>query len=201
MRPLTDEEMRVFFEKLQSYLGTNINKLIDRPEPYTFRMIKDRVYYLSEIQMKLASNIGRDNLLSLGTCFGKFTKSQKFMMHISCLDYLAQFAKHKVWLKTGSEMSFLYGNNVNKLGLARITESVPQYGGVVVYSMNDIPLGFGVAAQPTEYCADLDPGANVVLHQGDIGEYLRLEDAGRSLLEIFQQHHHDDQIDYQTCAR
>ena len=176
MRPLTDEEMRVFFEKLQSYLGTNINKLIDRPEPYTFRMIKDRVYYLSEIQMKLASNIGRDNLLSLGTCFGKFTKSQKFMMHISCLDYLAQFAKHKVWLKTGSEMSFLYGNNVNKLGLARITESVPQYGGVVVYSMNDIPLGFGVAAQPTEYCADLDPGANVVLHQGDIGEYLRLED-------------------------
>ena len=36
--------------------------------------------------------------------------------------------------------------------------------------------GFGIAAQPTEYCKDLDPGANVVLHQGDIGEYLRVED-------------------------
>lgn len=35
--------------------------------------------------------------------------------------------------------------------------------------------GFGVAAQPTEFCKDLDPGANVVLHQGDVGEYLRLE--------------------------
>jgi 60S ribosome subunit biogenesis protein NIP7 len=177
MRPLTDEEMRVFFAKLQSFLGSNINKLVDRKdEPYTFRMVKDRVYYLSEAQMKLASNIGRENLISLGTCFGKFTKSNKFILHISSLDYMAQHAKHKVWLKTGSEMSFLYGNNVTKLGMARITEGVQQYSGVVVLSMNDIPLGFGVAAQPTEYCADLEPGSNVVLHQGDVGEYLRVED-------------------------
>lgn len=40
MRPLTDEEMRIFFEKLQSYIGTNISKLIDRTdEPYTFRLV------------------------------------------------------------------------------------------------------------------------------------------------------------------
>ena len=39
-----------------------------------------------------------------------------------------------------------------------------------------IKPGFGIAAQPTEYCKDLDPGANVVLHQGDVGEYLRVED-------------------------
>lgn len=40
MRPLTDEEMRVFFEKLQSYIGTNVTKLIDRTdEPYTFRLV------------------------------------------------------------------------------------------------------------------------------------------------------------------
>ena len=101
-------------------------------------------------------------------------------------------------------MSFLYGNNVNKAGLARITEGTPQYAGVgapfahsitvpplrhthfthshspssstVVYSLADVPLGFGVAAQPTEYCRDLEPTANVILHQGDIGEYLRVED-------------------------
>jgi hypothetical protein len=59
-------------------------------------------------------------------------------------------------------MSFLYGNNVTKAGLARITDGTPQYGGVIVYSMSDIPLGFGVAAQPTEYCRDLEPNANVV---------------------------------------
>ena len=45
-----------------------------------------------------------------------------------------------------------------------------------IQEMSDVPLGFGIAAQPTEYCKDLDPGSNVVLHQGDIGEYLRIED-------------------------
>jgi 60S ribosome subunit biogenesis protein NIP7 len=177
MRPLTDEEMRKLFEKLQTFIGPNIKKLIDRSdEPYTFRLINDRIYYLSEAQMKLATNIGRDHLISIGTCFGKFTKNEKFRLHITCLDYLSQYALYKVWIKPGAEMSFLYGNNVNKAALARITDGTPQYGGVIVYSMNDIPLGFGVAAQPTEYCRDLEPTANVVLHQGDIGEYLRVED-------------------------
>ncbi len=97
MRPLTDEEMRAFFEKLQTYVGPNITKLIDRSdEPYTFRMIKDRVYYLSESQMKLSSNIARDHLLSIGTCFGKFTKSGKFRLHVTCLDYLSQYSVYKV---------------------------------------------------------------------------------------------------------
>lgn len=177
MRPLSDDEMKTFFEKLQLYMGNNIERLIDRPdEPHTFRLINDRVYYLSEMQLKLATNIGRDNLVSVGTCFGKFTQSGKFRLHITCLDYLSQYSKHKVWVKQGAEMSFLYGNNVTKAGLAKISENVPQYGGVVVYSLADIPIGFGVAAQPTEYCKDLDLTANVVLHQGDIGEYLRIED-------------------------
>lgn len=177
MRPLTDEEMRVFFEKLQAFLGPNLAKLIDRSdEPHTFRLVKDRVYYISDSQLRLASNIGRENLISLGTCFGKFTKAGKFRLHVTCLDYLAQYARFKVWVKPGAEMSFLYGNNVTKAGLARMTDGIPQYGGVVVLSMSDTPLGFGVAAQPTEYCKDLEPGANVVLHQGDIGEYLRVED-------------------------
>jgi 60S ribosome subunit biogenesis protein NIP7 len=43
--------------------------------------------------------------------------------------------------------------------------------------MSDIPLGFGIAAQSTDYCQKLDPSGNVVLHQADIGDYLRgLED-------------------------
>ena len=74
------------------------------------------------------------------------------------------------------EMSFLYGNHITKAGLGRITENTPQYGGVLAYSMNDIPLGFGVAAQSTEFCRSLDPAAYVVLHQADVGEYLRTED-------------------------
>ena len=74
-------------------------------------------------------------------------------------------------------MSFLYGNNLPKSGLAKLTDAIPQYGGVVVLSMGSgVPLGFGVAAQRTEVIKDLEGGANVVLHQGDVGEYLRVED-------------------------
>lgn len=52
MRPLTDDEMRVFFEKLQAFIGPNIARLIDRPDaPHTFRLLKDRVYYVSEAQV------------------------------------------------------------------------------------------------------------------------------------------------------
>ena len=43
--------------------------------------------------MKIACNIGRDVLISFGTCFGKFTKTGKFMLHITALDFLAPYAK------------------------------------------------------------------------------------------------------------
>lgn len=72
-------------------------------------------------------------------------------------------------------MSFLYGNHVLKAGLGRITESTPAYQGVVVYSMNDIPLGFGVMARSTTECRHLGPEEIVTLHQADLGEYLREE--------------------------
>lgn len=175
MRPLTEEETKVVFQKLAEYMGRSIEHLINRSdERHCFRIAaKDRVYYISETVMKAASTISRDALLSFGTCIGKFTKSGKFMMHITALDYLSQYAQYKVWVKPSAEMSFLYGNNVTKSGLARITESTPQYAGVVVYNMSDIPLGFGVAAQGTDSCKDLEPTGNVVLHQADIGEYLR----------------------------
>lgn len=79
--------------------------------------------------------------MAAGTCFGKFTKTKKFKLHVTCLDYLAQYARYKVWVKPGGEMSFLYGNHVAKAHLGRITESTPQYQGVVVFSMADVPLG------------------------------------------------------------
>jgi 60S ribosome subunit biogenesis protein NIP7 len=128
--------------------------------------------------MRKATNVGRTELMSLGTCFGKFTKSRKFKLHVTCLDHIAQYAKvptlvlplpscngqvllsacspayahtrparscravqYKVWVKPAAEMSFLYGHNITKAGLGRITEDTPQYQGVVVYSMADVPLG------------------------------------------------------------
>ncbi|NXW48398.1 NIP7 protein, partial [Nyctiprogne leucopyga] len=177
MRPLTEAETRAVFEKLGRYIGENIQLLVDRPDgTYCFRLHRDRVFYLSEKLLKAAASIPRAGLVSLGTCFGKFTKTQKFRLSVTALDFLAPYAKYKVWVKPGSEQSFLYGNHVLKSGLGRITENTAQYQGVVVYSMADVPLGFGVAAKSTQECRKVDPMAIVVFHQADIGEYVRSED-------------------------
>ena len=217
--------------------------LVDRrDERFCFRLHRDRVFYLSERMMRLAASFPRKYLTSAGTCFGKFTKSGKFHLKVTCLEYLAQYAKvspvralpaqacratlrrareqrgvrrtntpmqghlcawdwlnvpgrprstrrppalapnppapqHKVWVKPSSEMTFLYGNHIIKAGVQRITEDMPQYAGVVVLSMSNAPLGFGVAAHPAERLKDLDGTAVAVLHQSDVGEYLREEES------------------------
>ena len=56
--------------------------------------------------MRLAISVARPNLVSLGTCFGKFSKSGKFKLHITALDYLAQYAKFKVFIFYLYSMSF-----------------------------------------------------------------------------------------------
>jgi 60S ribosome subunit biogenesis protein NIP7 len=68
-------------------------------------------------------------------------------------------------------MTFLYGNHVVKSGLGRITENTPANAGVVIYSMSDVPLGFGVSAKSTSDCRKLEPTAIVALHQADIGAW------------------------------
>eukprot|EP00039_Didymoeca_costata_P020367 m.341006 g.341006 ORF g.341006 m.341006 type:complete len:181 (-) comp19721_c0_seq1:21-563(-) len=177
MRPLTDLETKTVFEKLQKYIGTNIKLLVDRPDgSYVFRLHRDRVYYVREDIMTRATSFSRDNLVALGHRLGKFSKTGKFRMHVTALQYLAPFAKYKVWVKPNMEQSFLYGNHVLKAGLGRMTENTPRYQGVVVYNMNDIPLGFGATAFSTEECRAVDPTRIVVFHQADLGEFLRDEE-------------------------
>ena len=55
-----------------------------------------RVYYLPLPILHLATSIARPNLVSMGTCFGKFSKSGKFKLGVTCLDWIAQYAKYKV---------------------------------------------------------------------------------------------------------
>ena len=56
-------------------------------------------------------------------------------------------------------MPFLYGNHVLKAHLGRITEDTPEHQGVVVYSMNDVPLVYGFVLH-TICCP------SVILHAG-----------------------------------
>jgi len=177
MRPLTEDETKTFFGKLAKFLGSNIKFLIEREDgEYVFRLHKDRVYYINSEVLKMAAHIGKDELVGAGTCFGKFTKTKKFKLHITCLEYLAKYAKFKVWVKPNGEQTYLYGNHVLKGHLARITENTPSNIGVVVFSITDIPLGFGVCMKTTQQCRDLDPTQVVVINQADVGEYLRSEE-------------------------
>ncbi|BFF93024.1 60S ribosome subunit biogenesis protein NIP7 homolog [Drosophila madeirensis] len=178
MKRLSDERAKILFEKLNKYIGTNVTQLIDRPDgTYCFREMRDRVYYVSERILKLSECFSGKQLVSVGTCFGKFSKTNKLKFHITALYYLAPYAQHKVWVKPSFEQQYLYGNNVPKSGLARITENAGQYQGVVVYSMSDLPLGFGVLARSTTDCKTADPLTAVCYHQSDLGEYIRAEDS------------------------
>jgi len=105
--------------------------LIDREdEDYVFRLHKDRVYYIRAALLKFASSIGQEELIAAGICFGKFTKTIKFRLHITCLDYLAKYTKYKIWVKPAGEQAFVYGNHVVKTHLARMTENTPQNVGI-----------------------------------------------------------------------
>ena len=53
--------------------------------------------------LHLATSVARPNLISLGTCFGKFSKTGKFKLGVTSLDWLAKYAKYKVGHDEGSE--------------------------------------------------------------------------------------------------
>lgn len=180
MRPLTEPETKTLFEKLATYCGKGIANLIADPaggsDRNVFRIQGSRVYYVRESLANLATSVARDNLLSLGICLGKFTKTGKFRLHITALSVVAPHARYKVWVKQNGEMPFLYGGNVLKAHVGRWSEDCPEHQGVVVLSMNDTPLGFGVSARSTAEARKLDPTGVVTFRQADIGEYLREED-------------------------
>lgn len=127
------------------------------------------IYYLSK-------QIEREKLISLGICLGKFTKSGKFRLHITSLPILAEHARYKIWVKPNGEMPFLYGGNIVKAHVGRWSDDCPEHQGVVVYSMNDTPLGFGITARGTADARRLDPTGLTCFRQADCGEYLRDED-------------------------
>ena len=46
--------------------------------------------------MRQAISVPRANLISLGVCLGKFSKTEKFRLHITGLDLMGRYAKNKV---------------------------------------------------------------------------------------------------------
>lgn len=148
MRALTEEETHTLFRKLADYTGRSLTNLISEAPPgvrassdrYIFRLQRDRVYFAPESLVKLAETVPRENIMSVGTCVGKFTKSGKFRIHITALDIIAPYARYKIWVKPNGEMPFLYGGNIVKAHVGRWSEDCPHHQGVIVLNMNDTPL-------------------------------------------------------------
>ncbi|CAH8533860.1 unnamed protein product [Dicrocoelium dendriticum] len=140
MRPLKEDEHKKVVEKLLKYIK-DVSLLLTREDgSYNLSLHRDRVFYARTSLMKHAATISRKHLLSFGTCLGRFSKSGVFRLHVTALDFLAPYAKHRVWVKPPAEQQFLYGQHVLKSGLARISEETPQYAGVIVMNMNDFPI-------------------------------------------------------------
>ena len=84
----------MFIKLFYCSIAENIKQLIDRgDDAYCFRYHRERVYYVSETIMRKSLSVSRKNLVSLGVCFGRFTRSKKFILHITALEYLAPYAK------------------------------------------------------------------------------------------------------------
>jgi 60S ribosome subunit biogenesis protein NIP7 len=93
-KTIIGDDTRLIDPIINCSIGGNIKLLIDRPDgKYCFREHKDRVYYMSQMLLHLASTAKQDQLISCGTCFGKFTKSGKFRLNVTALDYLAPYAQ------------------------------------------------------------------------------------------------------------
>eukprot|EP01013_Petalomonas_cantuscygni_P038691 TRINITY_DN69905_c0_g1_i1.p2 TRINITY_DN69905_c0_g1~~TRINITY_DN69905_c0_g1_i1.p2 ORF type:complete len:181 (-),score=17.31 TRINITY_DN69905_c0_g1_i1:133-675(-) len=177
MRQLTVDESKQVFEKLAKYIGANTKYLLDRKdEPWVFRLHERRVWYMSKRMAGMCHTVARDCLVGAGICIGRFTHHGQFRVTIGALDILAQFCLYKVWVKPNQENAFLFGDNITRPGLGRITENTPQHVGAVVFNMADVPLGFGTTAQSTASCRTLIGSETVLFHEADVGEYLRKED-------------------------
>ncbi|KAJ5295699.1 hypothetical protein PENANT_c001G08512 [Penicillium antarcticum] len=184
MRQLTEEETRTLFSKLAHYTGRSLNNLIAPPteegpagEQHVFRLQGSRVFYMPLKLANLSVSIPRENLLSMGTMIGKFTKTGKFRLALTCLDVISPHARYKVWIKSNGVMPYLYGGNVLKAHVHRWSEDLPEHAGVLVFDDSDNCLGFGVTARSSAEAKKLDPTGIVVFRQADVGEYLREEDS------------------------
>ncbi|VWU50861.1 large ribosomal subunit assembling protein, putative [Hepatocystis sp. ex Piliocolobus tephrosceles] len=176
MRTLTEQETMIVFKKLSIFVGSNLLSILsNNSERYVLRMHKFNIYLVRDDIAKHAQSINKNSLVSLGTCLGNLTKANNFLLKITSLPILNDYCIHKIWLKETGEKNFLFGNNVIKAHILKISDNIKNGDGVLVLSMNDNPVGFGISTRSTQDLKLLYVTDTVLIHQADVGEYLRNE--------------------------
>ncbi|EIJ87857.1 60S ribosome subunit biogenesis protein NIP7 [Nematocida sp. ERTm5] len=175
MRPLKDEEFDKVEKKLKQYMGNNLSSFLNPLHELVYH--KQRIYYVRKDLIKKASIIPNDNILCIGTCIGRLTKSEFFRIKITGLHMLMMYASSKIKIKQTAEMNVLYGNHVQRAHLCGVAPDIRKNAGVVLTTSSSIPIGFGIMSKSGNEILAGDRTAVVVVRHGDAGEYLRGEDA------------------------
>ncbi|KAH0577530.1 Ribosome subunit biogenesis protein NIP7 [Spironucleus salmonicida] len=177
MRELKDTEATAMFEKLAKFIGEASKILLDRKDAdFVFRVIKNRVYYLPKSLENYCHPAAADNLCGAGVFIGKLTHHGRFHLSIPALPLLEQFAPHRVHLTKNATMGFLYGNDVNRAQIGKITDQIPDQAGVLVCDTDGFGIGFGVSTKSGIDAMRSEYGVKIVIRQGDVGEYLRSQE-------------------------
>jgi 60S ribosome subunit biogenesis protein NIP7 len=167
MRALTNEESRSVFSVLSHYIGANLIHLIDcAGQPYCFMRSGDRVYYLPESLTRTESAAAA----SKTPVFGTFARDGRFSLHINSLDHIAPHAKAKVWVSNEGAVQFLLGYNLHNAYVKHMTKNTPAKHGAVVFTMDGVPLGFGMTARATCDLPKLGEFTPVVQHIANISQ-------------------------------
>lgn len=173
MRDLTKEETEKVHKKLMKFIGSNIEELVQ--DPYVLQLHEQKIFLVSKDLKKHTSQIGRKSLVCAGTILGKFTKTNNFRISIAGLHILEKFSIYKVWLKSSAEMNFLYGRNVMRSHMHKISDNIPKNSVVFVYNQNNTPLGFGVTSKSSADISSSQGKVLIVINQADTGAFLRNE--------------------------
>lgn len=175
MRPLKEEELSKIEKKLRQYIGNNISSFLNPLNELVYH--NQRIYYVKKDLLKKATILPRDKIVCIGTCLGRFTKTENFRLKITALHMLMTYSICKVKIKQTSEMNILYGNHVQRAHLCGVAPDLKKNAGVVLTTSSSIPLGFGIMTKSGSEVIVGDRTATVVVRHGDTGEYLRDESA------------------------
>ncbi|KAI5171551.1 60S ribosome subunit biogenesis protein NIP7 [Nematocida sp. LUAm3] len=174
MRELTKEETEKIEKKLRQYVGSNYSSMMNPLHKLVLN--NQKVFYTSTELLKRAGVVGRENIMCIGTCLGRFTKTNQFRIKITALPLIALYRVNTVKVKTSCEMGVLYGNHVQRCHLFGMPTDIHKNSGVLLTTQYDIPLGFGVMTKGGTEIVSGDRSAVIVIRQGDTGEYLRGEE-------------------------
>merc|ERR1712224_595947 len=104
---VVDSQNKNVYEKFFQFVGENVHNIDQNDEKlFFFRIKNEHVYLVRDDLIRYSSSLPRVNLISYGTCVGKFSHSGRFHLTIGALDMISQHSLNKVWLHRGSELKF-----------------------------------------------------------------------------------------------